>query len=142
MGAVFSAGDLTGAGSTTLPIIGLYSGADKTGTLLEAGLTNTSSSTAVALFLTRVTSAGTWTGLTEAEHTEGVVANCTAVKDATGTAPTLGDDLGYRAVLPAGGTVIWTFRGIETFAGVANGIAVLVENGTGQTCQAYIVWEE
>jgi hypothetical protein len=44
---------------------------------------------------------------------------------------------------------IWTFgddglavTAADAVEAVTNGIGVLVENGTGQVCQAYIVWDE
>jgi hypothetical protein len=39
--------------------------------------------------------------------------------------------------------VIWTFGdGIRIPVGAANGVGVVVENGTGQACQIYAVWDE
>ena len=148
----FSAGDLTTAGSTTNPIISIYSGASSTGTLREVGIFNTTA-TAVALMLTRLTTVGTvGADLAEARHNpKKGAANCTVVGTHTSTGPTLGDDLGYRCVLGAaiGASVIWTFGddGLVVAAedaaeAVGNGIGVIVENGTGQACQAYIVWDE
>lgn len=150
--ARFSAGDLTTAGSTTLPIISIYSGAAATGVVREIGVFNTTA-TAVALFLTRLTTAGTQgADLTEARHNlKKQTPACTAHGTHTSTGPTLGEDLGYRTVLGAaiGSGTIWTFGdeglligAVDAVEAVTNGIGVLVENGTGQACQAYIVWEE
>lgn len=144
--ARYSAGVLTGAGSTTLPIISLYSGASVGPKIREIGVFNTTS-TAVALNLVRLTSAGTQgASQTEAKHDpDSAAASCDCRATHTG-APTLGDDLGYRASLGAavGSGVIWTFgdTGLRVATGAANGIGVIVENGTGQACQAYIVWDE
>lgn len=149
--ARFSAGDRTGAGSTTLPIISIYSGAAATGTIREIGVFNTTA-TAVELFLTRLTTTGTQgADLTEARHNmKKQTPACTVVGTHT-VAPTLGEDLGYRAVLGAaiGSGVIWTFGedgllvgAADAVEAVTNGIGVIVENGTGQVCQAYIVWDE
>jgi hypothetical protein len=145
--ARFSAGVLTTAGSTTLPIISLYGSAAVLPRIREIGLFNTSTTTAVALKLVRVSTTGTQgANLVEAATTTDTT---TAVSTAWGThtgAPTLGNDLGYRCVLPAqaGGSVIWTFEDYAmTVLQAANaGIAVIVENGTGQACQAYIMWQE
>lgn len=142
----YSAGYRASAGSTTLPIISLYAAASASGRIREIGITNTTA-TAVELYLARLTTAGTQgTGLTEAaHHPDAVAASCTAFEAHT-VAPTLGDDLGYRAALGAsvGSGVIWTFgaEGLLIPTGTANGVGVLVENGTGQITQAYIVWDE
>jgi hypothetical protein len=139
----FSAGDLCAAPTTTLPSFAIFSGAAKNAKLVEIGVTNVHATLSVPIYLARLSTAGTSTGLTEAPHAEGTVAVCTAVRDFTGTAPTLGDDLGYRIELPPKGAVQWTFDGqLETYDGTGNGIAVLLENGTGQQLQVYGVWDE
>jgi hypothetical protein len=145
--ARYSAGVKTGAGSTTLPIISLYAAAAAAGAIYEIGVFNTTA-VAVDLKLVRMTTAGTQgAGLVEAKHNpDSVAASCTAFTTHSSTGPTLGDDLGFRASLGAaiGAGVIWTFgsTGLRVPTGTANGIGVIVENGTGQACQAYIVWEE
>jgi len=59
-------------------------------------------------------------------------------------APTLGNDLGYRCYLPVGGSTIWTWEDYSFMVlQAANaGIALIVENGTGQACQVYLNWQE
>lgn len=143
----YSAGVRTaGAGSTTLPIISLYAGASIAGRIREIGVFNTTTS-ALALALRRLTTAGTQgTGLTEAPHEPTApAASCSAFDTHTAN-PTLGDDLGYRASLGAaiGAGVIWTFgdAGLLIPVGTGNGIGVIVATGTGQICDAYIVWDE
>lgn len=145
--ARYSTGVKTTAGSTTLPIISLYAAASTPGAKLrEVGVFNTTA-TAVDIKLIRLTSAGTQgAGLTAAKY-DSDSANAAATPFTTHTvAPTLGNDLGYRASLGAavGSGVIWTFgdTGLRIPVGVANGIGVLVENGTGQACQCYLVWDE
>lgn len=145
--ARYSAGVRTGAGSTTLPIISLYSGASTNGAIVEIGVTNTTA-TAVSIKLTRLTTTGTQgTGLTETSHEAiAATAGCAAFTTHT-VAPTLGGDLGYNTILPAtiGAGVIYTFgsHGLSTgSAGTGNGIGVIVATGTGQICDAYIVWDE
>lgn len=144
--ARYSAGVKTSAGSTTLPLISLYSSASVGAKIREIGIFNTTS-TAVDLKLVRLTTAGTQgSGLTEAKHDpDSAAASCTAFTTHTAN-PTLGDDLGYRASLGAavGAGVIWTFgdQGVRVPTGTANGIGVVVEVGTGQACQAYVVWDE
>ena len=143
----YSAGALTTAGSTTLPIISLYAIAAVGGRIREIGVFNTTA-VAVALKLVRLAATGTQgTGLVEAKYDpSGAAASCTAFNTHSSTGPTLGDDLGYRTVLGAaiGSGIIWTFgdSGIIVPVGTANGVGVIVENGTGQACQAYIVWDE
>lgn len=143
----FAAGGLTTAGSTTLPIASLYSSTTGRIFVTEIGVWNTTT-TAVALKLVRLTTAGTrptaWTSAPlSLEDT------ATAVGAAYGThtvAPTLGADLGYRTVLgaAAGSGVVWTWPDrVLTITATANaGIGLIVENGTGQACQFYIAWGE
>jgi hypothetical protein len=144
--ARFSAGVKTTAGSTTLPIISIYSIAGVAPKIREIGVFNTTTN-AVDLKLVRLTTAGTQgAGITEAKYDpDSASASCTAFTTHSG-APTLGDDLGYRVTIAdaIGAGVIWTFgdTGIRVPVGVTNGVGVIVENGTGQACQAYIVWDE
>jgi len=143
----YSAGCKTGAGSTTLPLISLYAAAAAVGKIREIGAFNTTS-TAVDIKLVRLTTAGTQgAGLVEAKHDPLCsAANCSAFNTHSSTGPTLGDDLGYRASLGAaiGSGVIWTFgdTGLILPVGVANGVGIIIESGTGQILQAYIVWDE
>jgi len=145
--ARYSAGCLTNAGSTTLPIISLYGAAAATGKLREIGLFNTTD-TAVALKLVRITTAGTkGAALTNAKQDPDTpAASCAAFNTHSSTGPTTGDDLGYRCVLGAakGSGVVWTFPGdgIHVALSATGAIGVIVENGTGQAVQAYIVWDE
>lgn len=145
--AEFSVGCLTSAGSTTLPIISLYAAAATRAIVREVGVFN-ATDVAVALKLVRLASQATpGTGLTEEEHDPDMSPPlCTAFNTHSSTGPTLGNDLGYRAVLGAakGSGVVWVkgSRGIVIPVGTGNGIGVIVENGTGQACQAYIVWDE
>lgn len=145
--ARYSAGVLTTAGSTTLPIISLYGTAAVIPRIREIGVFNTTA-TEVALKLVRLTTTGTQgSNLVEASHAP--QDPDTPVATAWGThtvAPTLGNDLGYRVVLGAakGSGIIWTFGegGLCITVAANAGIGVIVENGTGQACQAYIAWDE
>jgi hypothetical protein len=144
--ARYATGALTTAGSATLPQISLYSIASVSPVVREVGLTNVSS-VATAEKLTYVTTAGTQgTGLTETKYRDGAAAASATGFNTHSVAPTLGGDLGYRASLGAavGAGVIWTFgdQGITPPVGTANGVAVIVENGTGQALQAYVVRDE
>ncbi len=147
----FSAGVRTTAGTSLRPMMSLYSPAASTGILREVGCFNTTT-TALEIFLTRLTDTGTQgAGLTEARYNpKGPPALCTAFTTHTADV-TLGDDLGYRAVLGAavGSGVIWTFGDSGLQIGlpdavelVTNGIGLILENGTGQICQTYFVWDE
>lgn len=143
----FSAGTRsTGAGSTTLPVGSLYAAAAVGAKIREIGAFNTTA-VAVPIKLVRLTSAGTQgAGLTEAEHDpDGAAASCTAF-DTHSANPSLGDDLGYRAVLGAavGSGVIWTFgdQGIRIPVGTGNGVGIIVATGTGQVLDWWVVWDE
>lgn len=143
--ARYSTGVLTGAGSTTLPLISLYAPASVELSLREVGLSNPTA-TAVSVKLVRLTTTGTQgAGLVEAKYNpNSPAASGTAFTTHT-VAPTLGEDLGFRAYLPAGGGgIVWPFgeEGLEIAPGTGNGIGVIVENGTGQTLQAWMVWVE
>jgi len=144
----FSAGGLTGAGDTTHPIISLYGGTTVLPRIREWGVFNTTA-VQVALKLVRLTTAGTpGTGLTEAplDPEDPSTAIATAALTHTGTAPTLGADLGYRVMLGAaiGSGMIWTFGdlGLSIPVTANAGVGLIVENGTGQICQSYLVWDE
>ena len=149
--ARFSAGVRTTAGTALRPMMSLYSPAATVGTLREVGCFNTTA-TALEIFLTRLTAVGTQgAALVEARfNPKKPPALCTAFTTHTADA-TLGDDLGYRAVLGAaiGSGVIWTFGDDGLVIGepdaveaVTNGIGIILETGTGQICQTYFVWDE
>lgn len=138
----------TGAGSTTLPVGSLYASASVGGRIREVGVFNTTT-TAVAVKLVRLTTAGTQgSGLTEAPHDKGIAAAaaCTLFDTHSSTGPTLGDDLGYRSVLGAavGAGIVWTMGdvGLLVPVGTANGVGIIVATGTGQILDWYFVWDE
>lgn len=143
----YSAGGLTTAGSTTLPLASLYASASGRIFITEIGVFNTTA-TAVALKLVRLTTAGTRpTAWTSAPVSLEDTATAAGLAYGTHTvAPTLGADLGYRAVLGAaiGSGVVWTWPDrIMTITATANaGIGLIVENGTGQAVQFYCAWGE
>src|SRR2546427_456868 len=136
----------TGAGSITLPIMSIYAAAAVSGSLREVGVFNTTA-TNVDVKLVRLTSTGTQGAtITAAPQVDRSAAASCGLFNTHTVAPTLGNDLGYRASLGAaiGSGVIWTFgdRGIEWPVAVTQGIGVIIENGTGQICQVYFVWDE
>ncbi len=147
----YSAGARTTAGTSLQPMMSIWSAAASTGTLREVGCFNTTA-TAVEIFLTRLTAVGTAGALlTESPYNpKGQLPLCTVNTTHSGNA-TLGDDLGYRAVLGAaiGSGVIWTFGDTGIVIGlpdavelVTNGIGIILATGTGQICQTYFVWDE
>lgn len=145
--ALFTAGALTSAGSTTLPVIALVGGATVLARVVEIGVFNTTA-TAVALKLCRLTTAGTpgTAATTGAPRGFDPATAIASVRNTyTGTAPTT-SDLGFRTQLGAaiGSGFVFTFNDFEvtTAAAAASGVGVLVENGTGQPLQAYIKWLE
>lgn len=134
-----------GAGSTTLPSGSIYAGASVNGLLREIGVFNTTT-TAVAIALYRLTTTGTrGSALTVSKHRVNTTPTCTTYNTHT-VAPTLGNDLGYRAVLgaAAGSGVIWTFgdAGLEVTLGTSNGVGIVIAAGTGQVLDYYFVWDE
>lgn len=143
----FSSGGLTAAGSPTLPLASLYGSASGRVFITELGVFNTTA-IAVALKLVRLTTAGTRpTAWTAAPMSLEDTAAAVGLAYGTHTvAPTLGADLGYRAVLGAavGSGVVWTWPDrVLTITATANaGIGLIVENGTGQACQFYVAWGE
>lgn len=143
----FIAGGLTGAGSTTLPLVGLIGSASVKPRIMEIGVFNTTS-TAVAIKLCRITTAGTPGSTLTADKLDPTnpEANVALLKGTfTSTAPTT-TDLGFRAVLGAavGSGFVWTFEDWELCVNVAAnaGVGILVENGTGQALQTYWKWRE
>jgi len=124
----------------------LYSVASSGFTLREVGVTNTTA-TAVAVRLVRLTTTGTQgAGMTEGDHDKERAVSLSQLFQTHTVAPTVTDDLGYRASLGAavGSGAIWTFGadGIRCPPATTNGIGVIIENGTGQVCQIYFVWDE
>ncbi len=141
----YSAGVRATAGTAARPMMSVFGVAANGFKLVEVGCTNTTT-TAVSVFLTRLTAAGTpGAGLTESAWDPTVPALCTAFTTHTGDA-TLGDDLGFRTILAGvvGAGVVWTMGkgGIAVPVGTANGIGIILSTGTGQVCDVYMVWDE
>lgn len=146
--ARFSAGGLTTAGSTTLPLWSLYTGTTGRPWINQIGLWNTTS-TAVALRLVRLSTTGTrGSAITpmNLSHEDPAVATA-SVYQTHSVAPTIAADAGYRVVLGAapGSGVVWTWNDrVFTINPVSanNGLGCIVENGTGQPIQFYIEFGE
>lgn len=144
--ARYAAGGLTTAGSTTLPVFALLGGTTVVARVREIGVFNTTS-TAVALKIVRVTTAGT-PGSTLTSQPTGIDPNASVAllkNTYSSTAPTT-VDLGYRCVLGAavGSGFVWTFDDwdLTTLLVANSAVGCLVENGTGQALQAYVKWFE
>ena len=136
----------TGAGSTTLPLVSVYAVASVAGTFREVGVFNTTA-TGVAVRLVRLSSTGTQGAAMPVAgryNPDSVAASMLGFNTHT-VAPTL-TDAGYRAQLGAaiGSGVIWTFGdlGIRLAVGTGNGLGVAIDNGTGQVCNVYFVFDE
>ena len=145
--AIFVAGGLSTAGSTTLPVFALVGSASVQARVLEIGVFNTTS-TAVALKLCRLTTAGTpgAAATIDKMNPQDPEAAVAALRNTySSTAPTT-SDLGYRCVLGAavGSGFVWTFADYDlvTLVAANAGIGCLVENGTGQALQFYVKWRE
>jgi len=86
-------------------------------------------------------------GQAEAKHDPASAsAGCTAFTTHAADPTSGAIDLGYRIVLGAaiGSGIIWTFgdSGLVIPVGTTNGIGIIVATGTGQICDAYMVWDE
>lgn len=144
----FSAGlRATGAGSTTLPMAGLVTGANNDVYVVEIGVFNTTT-TACNIAVRKITSAGTAGSTANSIPWDADTASSTATaKDVyTSTGPTLVNGyLAYASLGAAvGAGVIWTFgnKGIRCPKGTSNGLVLIPGTGTGQICDWYIVWDE
>lgn len=137
-----------GAGSTTLPIASLYAVAGIRPHVVEVGAFNTTS-TAVALALVRLTTAGTQgSTITAAYEDDDTQTVLSTAKDTHTVAPTKTSTIRQASLGAAVGSgVIWTFgtgraTGLVIPAGTGNGIGLIVATGTGQICDVYISWDE
>jgi hypothetical protein len=145
--ARYSAGKVsTGAGSTTLPVMGLTAVASVGAHLREVGAFNTTS-TALNAGLFRMTAAGT-PGATVAsiQHDPNSVASSCLVKDTWTVTGTFSATAAYNAQLGAavGSGIVWVFgdSGLVVPTGTANGIVLMPLSGTGQILNVYFVWDE
>lgn len=137
----------TGAGSTTLPMISLYSSASVGPTIREVAVYNTTT-TQVDIALRVATTAGTQgASIDEMQWSQNKAApSATAVQAHSSTPPTITAGFIRRILLPGviGAGVIWTFgdQGYELPEGTGNGICVIPGAGTGQLCVVEMVWDE
>ncbi len=144
--ARWAAGQRTLAGNTTWPQLSVFSSALADLWVVECGIANTSG-TQIEMRIVRISGAsGTvGSGLTELclDNPGMVTAQGMAFASHTAGTPTL-SDAGYRAVIGPYSGYIFTFDPIElaAAAGTVNGLATVVENGTGQITQSYFKWSE
>lgn len=136
----------TGAGSTTLPSGSIYAAAGSGGSVRAIGVWNTEV-TEVAIRIVRLSTAGTSSALTLGKlNPNKAAAACTVRNVHSGTAPTISEDLGYRAMLGAaiGSGVMFTFGddGLVIPAGTGNGIGIITATGTGRVLDYFFEWDE
>lgn len=140
-------GTATIAGTSTLPLVSIYSAANVNPRLREVHIFNTTTTGGFTVALCRLSSTGTQgAGLTEvAMDATGVAASVTGFAGHT-VAPTLAD-LGFRKRMGAavGDGVIWTFNndvGVTCPIATTNGLGLYVPVGTGQILDYVLVWDE
>lgn len=142
--AQYSGGALTGAGSTTLPMFALYAGATGAPILKGVRIWNTTS-TAFAVELVRLTTAGTFTAVTEAPFRDRAVANTAQLFHTATVAPTVGTRLGifYRLGAADGTGVIDSFTdGIVVPTGTGNGVGLIPVGAAGQASYVTFLYED
>lgn len=140
----YAAERASSAGTNLLPAGSLYAIAAKPLYVVEVAVWNTTT-TATAVALQRLTTAGTATGITEfSEDTESTPDGAAFNTHSVG--PTITAGFIRKAMLGAavGSGIIWTFggRGLRIPAGTANGIGLTVPTGTGQVWDFEFVWDE
>lgn len=141
----YTASTITGAGSSTLPVMSLYAGTTVRPHIREIHIFNTTA-TAVSLKIARLSTTGTQgTALTEmALVPEDRAAIATAFATHSGAPTITAGDL-WRGVLGAaiGAGVILTFpeEGL-VIDKVANAGVGIVPTGTGQILECTIMWDE
>lgn len=145
--AKYSAGALaTGAGSTTLPTMTLYSTASVGPKIREIAMFNSTATACVYELVTFSTAgtqgasigtAGTW------DPGQGAAA-CALKHASSSTAPTVAVRLGILFPLAAavGSGVIRQFNDLAIAIGTGNGFGLLVHTGTGQVCDIDVTWIE
>lgn len=137
----------TGAGSTTLPMVSLYSDADTGFILREVAIYN-NTAVAVDICLRRFSTIGTpGAAIDEIDWDDDRSPHGAIASQAhSSTPPTVLAGFIRRIVLPGiiGAGVTWTFGGggFHVREGTGNGVGVLPGAGTGQICVVEMVWEE
>ena len=141
------AGKTAGVGSTTLPCLSIYSPSTNGFVIREFAVWNMTNTSCVYR-IARLTSAGTpGTGLTEIEYAEDLRApTATAFEPHTGTAPSVATAsirfMPIGAAIGAGYYWTWGGKGLVVPSGTANGVGLILAEGTGQILGYHIDWEE
>ena len=140
----YAAARASSAGTNLLPAGSVYGIANRPCYVVEVAVWNTTT-TATAVALQRLTTAGTATGIDEFSEDSEI----TPVGSAFNThsaGPTITAGFIRKAVLgaAAGSGIIWTFGslGLVIPAGTANGLGLTVPTGTGQVWDFEFVWNE
>jgi hypothetical protein len=149
--ALYSASAQGAAGTATLPIFGLRSGASTNNPIIREIKCFTTAANAARIRIVRLTTAGTATAVTENEMNEAMNAPvATAVHTYSSTAPTIqAGDIDICAVGAAIGSGFhYTYYGegkglyIPGAASDANGIALIEVADTANTYDVTFIWEE
>lgn len=149
--ALYSASFRGAAGSATLPIAGLRSGASTNNPIIREIKLFTQGANSAIIRIVRLTTAGTATAITENEMNEAMTPPiATAVHTYTSTAPTIQAGDVDVAVLGAaiGSGFAYTYYGegkglyIPGGATDANGIALIEDTDTANTYSGTFIWEE
>jgi hypothetical protein len=139
------------AGSATLPIAGLRSGAAANLVCVREIKLFTQAANSAIIRIVRLTTAGTATAITENEMNEGgATPVATAVHTYSSTAPTIqtGDVDVAMVGAAIGSGFHYTYYGegkglwIAGAASDANGIAVIEDTDTANTYSGTFIWEE
>lgn len=149
--AFYSASFRGAAGTATLPIAGLRSGAAACFPCIREIKLFSQGSASAIIRIVRLTTAGTATALTENEMSEGGYApTATAVHTYSSTAPTIqtGDVDVAMIGAATGSGFVYTYYGegkglwITGAASDANGIALIEDTDTANTYSGTFLWEE
>lgn len=146
--AQFSAVGKAAAGDASFPFGGLYATAAVAPIIREIKVFNVGTA-AARIRIVRLTTAGTWTALTENEFNEQLGAPAaTGVQSAITAAPTIqaGDiDIGGVGAA-AGSGFVYTYygegKGLYIPQGTGNGIGLIEVADTANTYDFTIIWEE
>jgi len=135
----------TVVGTSARAILSLYGVTGCRARVREIGVFNTTA-TAVAVAVARFTTAtNVGTGLTEGQEddtTQTPLATVFAGHTGDGGVGQILRQASLAAAIGSG--VIWTFggNGLVIPNTTADGVGIIVPTGTGQICDAYIVWDE
>ncbi len=149
--ALYSASFRGAAGTATLPIAGLRSGAAASFPCIREIKLFTQAANSAIIRIVRITTAGTATAITENEMNEqGPAPVATAVHTYSSTAPTIQTgDVDVALVGAAVGSGFhYTYYGegkglwVTGAASDANGIALIEDTDTANTYSGTFVWEE